>query len=148
MRDPPFRDEATLRVNLCVAACDPSESFTILEFVYRECISRHPPAQDGSPIDFRQVSGGEAPCRTSENSNILMFIEANRKEEAIALLMEAVHLVGATRRRSAQATLKTAVRLCAGESVSAFGDMAKGVEGVPKVNEVNRIGRLIRKASQ
>jgi uncharacterized protein (DUF2384 family) len=51
----------------------------------------------------------------SENSNILKLIEADRKDEAIALLTQGVSLVGAIGPRSARAALEVAARFYSGD---------------------------------
>lgn len=51
----------------------------------------------------------------NENANILKLIEAGREDQAIALLMQGMHLIGASGPRSAQAALEVATRLCAGD---------------------------------
>jgi uncharacterized protein (DUF2384 family) len=50
-----------------------------------------------------------------EQPNILKLIEADRKDEAIALLMQGARLIGASGPRSAQAALEVAARLYAGD---------------------------------
>jgi hypothetical protein len=51
----------------------------------------------------------------TEGPNILKLIEADRKDEAVALLTQGVSLVGAIGPRSAQAALEVAAQLYAGD---------------------------------
>lgn len=49
--------------------------------------------------------------------NLLMLIEAKREDEAVALLGEGVHLVGAVGSRSAKVALEAASRLFGGDLI-------------------------------
>lgn len=54
----------------------------------------------------------------TEFPNIRPLLDAGREEEAIALLMEGIHLRAATGARSAQAAVEAATRLYAGDVVA------------------------------